>query len=108
MMVTDLSHLAENSLWPTSQHSGTVSDRSVAHAAPGTPSLGGDVAPQPFTQPRDHERQTLKDGNEPPNPSPFTEELAGWARTAGRSYPNTGGPQETRQALLNSNPRRSQ
>ena len=102
----DLSALAENSLWVTSQHGGTTSDRSTAFAAPGTPSPGADVAQEPFVRPADHERQTLKDGSEPPDPSPFTEELAGWTRTAGRSYPNTDGPAGTVAALRNSNPGR--
>jgi hypothetical protein len=74
-MVQDLSHLAENSIWATSQHSGNrPSDNSTAMTAPGTPSPAvdtGDVSPQPFVQPAGHERTTVTDGNEPTNSTPY-------------------------------------
>lgn len=67
-MSTDLSHLAQNSLWVTSQLSGgRPADSSAAFAPPGSPSLGADqvdVDQQPFTVPIVHERTVLEDGND--------------------------------------------
>jgi hypothetical protein len=67
-MAQDLSHLAQNSLWATNQHSGNrPSDPAVAHTAPGTPSPSvdeADVSPQPFVQPVDHQRSVVTDGQD--------------------------------------------
>src|SRR5947209_1525927 len=103
-MMQDLSYLAENSPWPTSQLSGgRPADPSVAHTAPGSSSAGADeddLDQQPLTVPAVHERTTLNDGNEAPNPHRFTEDGGdAWRRTAGRSFVNTHGPEGTRQAL---------
>jgi hypothetical protein len=74
-VATDLSDLAADSVWATSQHAGTTSDRSAALAAPGTPSPGADPAPEPFVRPIDRRAQQLttdgQDG-EPVGPIAWT------------------------------------
>ena len=94
----DLSHLADNSMWATSQHAGNrPSDASSAMTAPGTasPSVdesddspaggGGDVDMQPFVQTTDYHTPVLRgpDGSHvhPDNADrsdPYTEESGGW------------------------------
>lgn len=73
----DLSAMAADSMWATSQHAGNrPSDMSVAMTATGSPSpsvdetAGGvagtdDVAGQPFVVPAAHARTVLHPGGEP-------------------------------------------
>jgi hypothetical protein len=67
MAVTDLSHLATDSMWATSGHAGNrPSDPAAAMTAPGSPSPavdegpggiagGDDVSRQPFVQPSQYD-----------------------------------------------------
>jgi hypothetical protein len=63
MTVKDLSDLAADSIWATSQLSGgRPADPAAAMTAPGTPSLGADqmdVDPQPFVRPIDRRAEQL-------------------------------------------------
>ena len=73
-MATDLSHLADDSMWATSQLSGgRPADPSAALTAPGTSSLGADqmdVDDQPFVRPIDRRAQQLTtDGEDGPHRS---------------------------------------
>lgn len=65
MTVEDLSHLAADSLWPTSQHAGNRPSANSAMTAPGTASPAvdtGDITGEPFVVPEDHQRTTIVSG----------------------------------------------
>lgn len=121
----DLSNLFPDgpvaALVPSNQHSGNrPSDQSAAQSAQGSPSPsvdegpggvagGDDVARPPFASAADHARSVITDGNEPPNPTPYTrdDDGSGWLGSGSvRMYPNRNGPDGTAAALRASNPAR--